>query len=99
MHSSGMATQIGNHPQTPPELRRELAAERARLVESMEQLRGSLDVGASLQPRLPLVLAGAFAVGFVLSGGIGATMRFLARRGREGHARARIGRLVLVERP
>ena len=93
-----MAAQMQDHPQTPPELRRELAAERERLVESMERLRGSLDVGATVQPRLPLVLVGAFAVGFVLSGGIGATMRLLARRGREGHAKARIGRLVLVER-
>lgn len=93
-----MATPTHSHPQTPPELRRELAAERARLVESMERLRGSLDVGANVEPRLPLVLAGAFAIGFVLSGGIGATMRLLARRGREGRARARLGRLVLVER-
>jgi hypothetical protein len=93
-----MATPTPDHAQTPSELRRELAAERERLVESMERLRGSLDVGATVRPRLPLVLAGAFAVGFVLSGGIGATMRLLARRGREGHARARLGRLVLVER-
>lgn len=94
-----MAIQTRDHPQTPPELRRELAAERARLVESMERLRGSLDVAATVRPRLPVVLVGAFAIGFVLSGGIGATMRLLARRGREGHARARLGRLVLVERP
>jgi hypothetical protein len=94
-----MATQMQDHPQTPPELRRELAAERERLAESMERLRGSLDVDATVRPRLPLVLVGAFTVGFVLSGGIGATMRLLARRGREGHAKARLGRLVLVERP
>ena len=94
-----MATQMRDHPRTPPELRRELAAERDRLAESMERLRDSLDVGATVQPKLPLVLAGAFAVGFVLSGGIGATMRLLARRGREGHAKLQLGRLVLVERP
>jgi hypothetical protein len=94
-----MAVQTRNHPPTPPELRRELAIERERLAESMERLRGSLDVGATVRPKLPLVLAGAFAVGFVVSGGIGATMRLIARRGREGHAKARIGRLVLVERP
>lgn len=93
-----MATRIQDHPQTPPELRRELAAERARLADSMERLRNSLDVGATVGPRLPLVLAGTFAAGFVLSGGIGATMRLLARRGREGHAKLQLGRLVLVER-
>jgi hypothetical protein len=93
-----MATPTPTHPQTPAELRDELAEERERLVESVERLRGSLDVGASVRPRLPLVLAGAFAAGFVLGGGIGATMRLLVRRGREGHAMARLGRLVLVDR-
>ena len=85
-------------PQTPAELRSELAQERARLVDSMERLRGSLDVGASVQPKLPLVLATALAAGFVLGGGIGATVRLLVRRGREGRAKARFGRLVLVDR-
>ena len=93
-----MATQARNHPHTSTELRSQLAAERASLARSMERLRGSLDVGANVRPRLPLVLATAVAVGFVLSGGIGATMRLLARRGREGHAKLRLGRLVLVER-
>jgi hypothetical protein len=94
-----MAAQIQDHPPTPSELRRELAAEREQLAESIERLRGSLDVGSTVRLRLPLALAGAFAVGFVLSGGVGATMRLLARRGREGHAKLQLGRLVLVERP
>lgn len=93
-----MATPTRNHSQTPAELRTEIAEERERLVDSMERLRGSLDVRASVQPKLPLVLAAAFATGFVLGGGIGATVRLLVRRGREGHAMARFGRLVLVDR-
>jgi hypothetical protein len=36
--------------------------------------------------------------GFVLAGGIGATMRFLARRSREGQERVRVGRFRLVRR-
>jgi hypothetical protein len=91
-------TQTRDHSQTPAELRTEIAQERERLVQSMERLRGSLDVGASVQPKLPLVLAASFAAGFVLAGGIGATMRLLVRRGREGHAKARLGRLVVVDR-
>jgi hypothetical protein len=31
----------------------------------------------------------------VLAGGIGATLRYFARRGREGHERARVGRFSL----
>lgn len=93
-----MATSSQEPPRTAPELRHELAEERARLVSSLERLRDSLDVGASVQPRLPLVLATAFVVGFVLSGGVGATMRLLARRGREGRAKVTLGRLAVVER-
>jgi hypothetical protein len=36
-------------------------------------------------PKLPALAAGAASVGFVLAGGIGATMRYFARRGRERH--------------
>jgi hypothetical protein len=34
----------------------------------------------------------------VLAGGIGATARYFARRGREGHERARLGKLSLFKR-
>jgi hypothetical protein len=40
----------------------------------------------------------ALAAGFVVSGGIGATMRLLFRRGREGSTKARFGPFVLVDR-
>ena len=32
---------------------------------------------------MPVVAAGALGAGFFLAGGVGATMRFLARKGRE----------------
>lgn len=87
---------------TPEDLRREISRERDELATAVEQLRHDLgevtDVAGMLRARLPLVAAGALAGGFVLAGGIGATMRLLARRGREGHERARVGHFALVNR-
>jgi hypothetical protein len=93
-----MAIAERNLAQSPAELRTELMHERARLAEAMEELRASMDLRRELQPRLPLALAAAFVVGFVVSGGIGATMRLVWRRRREGHTMLRLGRHLLVER-
>lgn len=72
---------------TPGTVRREIEAERRELAEAVEQLRDGLgsatDVAAKLRARLPVVAAGALGAGFFFAGGIGATMRFLARKGRE----------------
>ncbi|HUH16226.1 MAG TPA: hypothetical protein VML35_10110 [Gaiellaceae bacterium] len=72
---------------TPETVRREIEAERRELAEAVEQLREGLgsatDVAAKLRRRLPVVAAGALGAGFFLAGGVGATMRFLARKGRE----------------
>ncbi|HUP33680.1 MAG TPA: hypothetical protein VM184_11640 [Gaiellaceae bacterium] len=72
---------------TPETVRREIEAERRELAEAVEQLRDGLgevtDVAAKLRRRLPVVAAGALGAGFFLAGGVGATMRFLARKGRE----------------
>jgi len=72
---------------TPDTVRREIEAERRELAEAVEQLRDGLgsatDVAAKLRARLPVVAAGALGAGFFFAGGIGATMRFLARKGRE----------------
>jgi hypothetical protein len=79
-----MATRDGRTPET---VRREIESERARLAAAVEQLREGLgeatDVAGKLRASLPVAAAGAFGAAFVLAGGIGATMRFLARRGRE----------------
>jgi hypothetical protein len=87
---------------TPEVVRNEISRERDELAEAVEQLREGLgevtNVAAKLRARLPVVAAGALAGGFVLAGGIGATMRLLARRGREGSERARVGRFAVVER-
>ena len=72
---------------TPEAIRREIASEREALAEAVEHLREGLgeatDISGKLRANLPVVAAGALGAGFFLAGGIGATMRFLARKGRE----------------
>ena len=84
-------------PQTEAVLQ-EVASEREQLANAVDELRQSAALKNQLGTRLPLVLAGAFGTGFVLSGGIGATVRLLFRRGREGRTAARGGRYALVRR-
>jgi len=45
-----------------------------------------------------LIAASALGAGFVLAGGVGATMRFLARRRRDGRERVKLGRFSVVDR-
>ena len=72
---------------TPETVRREIESERTQLAQAVEELREGLgeatDVAGRLRAKLPVVAAGALGAGFFLAGGIGATMRFLARKGRE----------------
>jgi hypothetical protein len=83
-------------------IRRELHDERERLADAVDDLRGELgqaaDIGGKLRSRLPVVAAGAFALGFLKAGGIGATARLVMRRGREGDEKAALGRFRLIDR-
>ena len=83
-------------------VRHELEAERERLATAVDSLRAEVkdatDIGSKLRANLPAVAVGAAGVGFFLAGGIGATMRLLARRGREGKEKARFGRFSFVDR-
>jgi hypothetical protein len=85
---------------TPAEtrIREEIAAERAELARTLAELRAEVDVTRKLGGKLPVVAAGALGAGFVLGGGIGATMRLLMRRSREGKEQARVGRFSLARR-
>jgi hypothetical protein len=87
---------------TSEQVRREIELEREQLADAVDSLRAGLDqatdVSGFIRGRLPLVAASAVGAGFVLAGGIGATMRFLARRSREGQERVRVGRFRLVRR-
>ena len=87
---------------TPDQVRQDIHDEREHLATAVDDLREGLgeatNVTAKLQSKLPIVAAGAVGAGFVLAGGIGATMRMLARRGREGTTRAKLGRFAIVDR-
>jgi hypothetical protein len=87
---------------TTADVRREIATERDQLADAVEDLRTGLgeatDIGGKLRARLPAVAAGALGAGFVVAGGIGATMRLLFRRGREGEEKARLGPFAFIDR-
>jgi hypothetical protein len=87
---------------TAEQVRKEIAVERDQLATAVDELRVSLghaaDVTGKLKARLPIAAGAAASAGFMLAGGIGATMRYFARRGREGNERVRAGRFSLVRR-
>jgi hypothetical protein len=87
---------------TTDEVRRELESERERLAYAVDSLRAEVkdatNVGAKLRGNLPVAAAAALGAGFFLAGGVGATMRLVFRRGREGKEKARFGRFSFVDR-
>jgi hypothetical protein len=91
-----------NSGRTTEDVRRDLEAEREQLATAAESLRESIgeaaNVTGKMREKLPLVAAGALGAGFVLAGGVGATMRLIFRRGREGEEKVRVGRLRVVDR-
>jgi hypothetical protein len=93
---------MAGNSRTLEQVRREIEAERDQLASAVDVLRSEIgeatNIGAKVRSKLPAVAAGALGAGFLLAGGIGATMRLLARRGREGHEKARFGRFTVVDR-
>jgi hypothetical protein len=91
----------GRNSRTIDDVRRDLEAERDQLANAAESLRESVgeatNVGAKLRSNLPAAAAGALGLGFLLAGGVGATVR-LVFRGREGETKAKVGRFRLVDR-
>ena len=81
------------------QVKRDIESERQELATAVDELRESLgdaaNVTAKLKAKLPIVAGAAATTGFVLAGGVGATLRYFARRGREGHERARVGRFSI----
>ena len=88
----------GTNGRTPEQVRRDIEAERERLAGAVDDLRSEMDVNAKLRGQLPLAAAAALGAGFVVSGGIGATMRLVMRRNREGRTKARFGPFSFVDR-
>lgn len=87
---------------TTGDIRREIESERDQLAAAVEDLRSGIsdatNVSAKLRAQLPAVTAGALAAGFVIAGGIGSTVRFFFRKGREGTEVGRVGRFRIVDR-
>jgi hypothetical protein len=87
---------------TAAQVRQDIEAERDQLAEAVEDLRGGLaeatDIKGKLRSNLPMVAVGALGAGFFIAGGVGATMRLIARRGREGTTKAKVGPFSLVDR-
>lgn len=90
-----------NNGRTAEQVQREIEAEREQLAEAVDELRDGIsdatDISGKLRSKLPFVAAGALGAGFFLAGGVGATMRLLARRGREGTTKAKLGPFSLVD--
>jgi hypothetical protein len=93
---------MARNNRTTAEIRREIESERNALATSVDSLRNEIgeatNISAKLRAKLPAVAGGALAAGFVLGGGIGASVRFFFRKGREGETKAKAGRFRLVHR-
>ena len=93
---------MADNQRTAEQVRGEIEAQRDELARSVDTLREEIgeatDIAGKLRANLPIAAAAALGAGFVLTGGIGATMRFLARRSREGDVVAELGRFKLVDR-
>jgi predicted NBD/HSP70 family sugar kinase len=90
---------VSTGPESVEQVRAQIAEEREQLAAAVDEMRAAADPAKVLGPKLPLLAAGAFAAGFVLGGGIGATMRLVFRRGRESRREeARVGRFALIRR-
>jgi hypothetical protein len=84
------------------ELRRRIENERNALANSVDSLRSEIseatNISAKLRANLPAAAGAAVAAGFLVAGGIGATVRLIFRRGREGETKVKAGRFRLVDR-
>ena len=93
---------VDNNNRSLEQVRSEIESEREQLAGAAETLREEIsdatNIGAKLQSKLPIVAGAAASVGFVLAGGVGATMRYFARRGREHDEKLRIGRWSIFDR-
>jgi hypothetical protein len=80
------------------QVRRDIETERNRLATAVDDLRAGIGEATKLKGKLPIAAAAAVGAGFLLAGGVGATMRLMMRRGREGRTKARFGPFALVDR-
>lgn len=92
----------GSNSRTIEQIRREIESEREQLAGAAEGLRESFgeatNIGGKLRSNLPAAAAGALGLGFVLAGGVGATVRLIFGRGREEETKTKLSRFRLVGR-
>jgi hypothetical protein len=92
---------ISTNHRTAAQVRLEIESEREQLAGAVDHLRDEIreatNIGAKVRAKLPVITAGALTAGFVVAGGIGATMRLIGRH-REGKTKARFGRFSFVDR-
>ena len=93
---------MARNSRTAADVRRDIAEEREQLADAVDDLRTGIgevtDVTGKMRSNLPVAAAGALGLGFFLAGGIGATMRWFARHGREGREKARVGPFSFIDR-
>jgi len=97
-----MADNSRTPDRTPDQVRLEIEGERDQLTGAVDSLRTKIaevtDVRAKLRAKLPMVAAGALGAGFVLAGGIGATVRLFMSGSRESRTKSRFGRFSVGDR-
>jgi len=81
MEATEVAATEQRRARTVEELRREIDEERRELTSAVAALRSEMRFGTARAQ--VAIAAAALAAGFVLAGGIGATVRLLFRRARE----------------
>jgi hypothetical protein len=93
---------MAQNSRSAADIRQQIQTEREQLSRAVDELRAGIgeatDVRSKLGANLPTAAGVALAAGFVLAGGIGATVRLVFRRGRESSALFRVGRFVVVDR-
>ncbi len=93
---------MAGNSRTAEQVRLEIEGERDQLTGAVDSLRDKIgeatDVRAKLRAKLPMVAAGALAAGFVLGGGIGATVRLFMSGSRESRTKTRFGRFSVGDR-
>jgi len=93
---------MADNSRTPEQIRVEIEGERDQLTGAVDSLRTKIaevtDVRAKVRAKLPMVAAGALGAGFVLAGGIGATVRLFMSGSRESRTKSRFGRFSVGDR-
>ena len=93
---------MAGNSRTAEQVRLEIEYERDQLTGAVDSLRDKIgeatDVRAKLRAKLPMVAVGALGAGFVLAGGIGATVRLFMSGSRESRTKTRFGRFSVGDR-